>query len=175
MQAITQATTQASMAASNPMLHGEPAAGPAAAEISRDAQALLQAARNEAYAQASQGRLGHGLQVLMEALQHEPLHHDLLSDMAALLLSAGELEHALEFAGLALGVQAQHGVSLYSMGFALAGLGRHEEAVEVLSRIEQGEALQSLMAEAPDLLPLVQTELQRLRALLAPAAVQAAA
>ncbi len=170
MQAMTHVVAQAS----NPMLSMGHAAQSSAAEISQDAAALLHAARNAAYAEASQGRLGHGLQLLMDALHHEPLNHDLLSDMAALLLSAGELEHSIEFAQHALGVRPQHGASLYSLGFALAGLGRHEEAIAALSQLGQGEALQSLMAEAPDLQPLVQIELQRLQALVAPV-VQAAA
>jgi tetratricopeptide (TPR) repeat protein len=138
------------------------------AQISSEAAALLHAARNAAFAETSQGRVENGLQLLMDALRHEPQSHDLLSDMAALLLAAGALENAVEFARIALGVSPEHGPSLYSLGFALAGLGEHQEAYDTLCRIGQdGEALRSLMAEAPDLLPLVKTELQRLQLKLA--------
>lgn len=129
-----------------------------------EATMLLAQARNAAYAEAAQGRLGQGLTLLHEALQHEPLSHDLMSDMAALLLSAGELKHAVTYAERALTVRPTHGPSLYTLGFALAGLGEIARAVEVLRRLSDGPALESLLAEAPDLLPLVQIELNRLNA-----------
>ncbi len=133
-------------------------------EISEEAAMLLAAARNAAFAEASQGRLGHGLDLLQAALQHEPQSHDLLSDMAALLLSAGELTHAASHARSALAIAPNHGPSLYSLAFALSGLGQLGEARDVMRRLTQGEALQSLVAEAPELLVLVQTELERLEA-----------
>lgn len=166
MQVMTQATT--STGATGATLLSSSAQASAAAPISSEAAALLHAARNAAFAEASQGRVENGLQLLMDALHHEPQSHDLLSDMAALLLAAGALENAVEFARIALDVNPQHGPSLYSLGFALAGLGEYQQAHDALSRIEQdSEALRSLMAEAPDLLPLVKTELQRLQASLA--------
>lgn len=133
-------------------------------EISDEAAMLLAAARNAAFAEASQGRLGHGLDLLQAALQQEPQSHDLLSDMAALLLSAGELTHAAAHARSALEIAPNHGPSLYSLAFALSGLGQLGEARDVMRRLTQGEALQSLVAEAPELLVLVQTELERLEA-----------
>jgi len=133
-------------------------------EISEEAAMLLAAARNAAFAEASQGRLGHGLDLLQAALQHEPQSHDLLSDMAALLLSAGELALAAAHARSALEISPHHGPSLYSLAFSLSGLGELSEARELLRRLTQGEALDSLVAEAPELLVLVQTELERLEA-----------
>lgn len=166
MQVMTQATTPSGV---NGAALLSPTAGDAAAKpLSSEAAALLHAARNAAFAEASQGRVENGLQLLMDALHHEPQSHDLLSDMAALLLAAGALENAVEFARIALDVNPLHGPSLYTLGFALAGLGENDEAAQVLGRIEQeGEAMRSLMAEAPDLLPLVRTELQRLQLKLA--------
>ncbi len=136
---------------------------------------LLAAARNAAFAEASQGRVGHGLDLLQAALQQEPQSHDLLSDMAALLLSAGELELAAAQARRALEISPHHGPSLYSLAFAQMGLGQLAEARDLMRLLTQGPALDSLVAEAPELLVLVQTELDRLEALTAgpvPAAVQ---
>jgi len=130
---------------------------------SEEATMLLANARNAAYAEAAQGRLGQGLTLLHDALQHEPMSHDLMSDMAALLLAAGELEHAAAYAQRALEVTPEHGASIYTLGFALAGLSESARAVEVLSRLNQGEARASLLVEAPELMPLVQVELLRLQ------------
>lgn len=131
---------------------------------STEARCLLAQARNDAYAQAAQGRLGEGVNLLAEALALEPSSHELLSDIAALLLSAGELEQAALHAHRAIQIQPDHGPSLYTLGFAMSGLGEAKAAIEVLSALGQGEALASLMREAPDLLPLVRTELKRLSA-----------
>lgn len=144
-------------------------------EISEEAAMLLAAARNAAFAEASQGRLGHGLDLLQAALQQEPQSHDLLSDMAALLLSAGELELAAAHAQRALEVSPDHGPSLYSLAFAQMGQGHLAEARDLMRRLTRGPALESLVTEAPELLVLVQTELDRLEAVTAgpvPAAVQ---
>lgn len=153
---------QASLSSAKPSL-ASPAAVMAAAPS--EAMRLLAQARNAAYAEAAQGRLGQGLTLLHEALQHEPMSHDLMSDMAALLLAAGEFEHAAAYAQRALEVTPFHGPSLYTLGFALVGLSETGRAAEALTRVTQGEALSSLLAEAPDLLPLVQIELVRLQAL----------
>ncbi|MEJ5999969.1 hypothetical protein [Paucibacter soli] len=133
------------------------------AERSAQALRLLTQARNAAFAEAAQGRVGLGLSMLSQALEHEPLSHDLLSDMAALLLSAGELAHAATHAYRALELTPEHGPSLYTLGFAMSGLGEYAAAKEALQSLMQGPALASLMHEAPDLLPLVQIELQRLQ------------
>ena len=139
---------------------------PSIGEIDTEAASLLAAARNMAFSEAAQGRLGHGLSLLQQALEQEPMAHDLLSDMAALLLSAGELNHAATYAQQALAIDSCHGASLYALGFALSGLGESVRASAVLRQLMQGEALASLMHEAPDLLPVAQTELARLDALL---------
>lgn len=149
--------------------HGTPAvfAGQPASMMNTGSEAtrLLAAARNAAFAEAAQGRVGQGLTLLHDALQHEPMSHDLMSDMAALLLSAGEFGHASAYAQRALEIRPEHGASLYTLGFALSGLGEVALARQTLERLSGGEALASLEAEAPDLLPLVRVELQRLQML----------
>lgn len=130
-----------------------------------EATMLLAAARNAAFSEAAQGRIGEGLSLLHDALQHEPMSHDLMSDMAALLLAAGELEHAAAYAQRALEIRPHHGPSLYSLGFALAGLSEVARAIEVLELLGDGAPLASLQREAPELLPLVQIEIDRLQAL----------
>jgi len=130
-----------------------------------EAMALLAAARNAAYAEAARGRLGHGVSVLLRALNTQPASFDLKSDMAALLLSAGELAHAASYARGALEVQPQHGPSLYALGFALSGLGEAVEAQTTLRRLLRGKARASLLAEAPELMPVVKAELNRLQRL----------
>jgi len=135
------------------------------AQRSSEALMLLTQARNAAFAEAAEGRVGRGLSLLSQALAHEPLSHELLSDMAALLLSAGELAHAATHAYRALELTPDHGASLYTLGFAMSGLGEYAAAIEALQTLVQGPALANLMQEAPDLLPLVQIELQRLQAL----------
>ena len=135
---------------------------PAPGQSMTEAMALLAAARNAAYAEAARGRLGHGVSVLLRALNSQPMSFDLQADMAALLLSAGELAHAASYARAALQVQPQHGPSLYTLGFALSGLGEADEAEQMLRRVQRGKARASLMAEAPELLPLVKRELTRI-------------
>lgn len=135
---------------------------PAPGQSMTEAMALLAAARNAAYAEAARGRLGHGVHMLLRALHTQPLSFDLQSDMAALLLNAGEYAHAASYARSALNVHPCHGPSLYALGFALSGLGEAAEAATVLRKLSRGKARQSLVEEAPDLLPLVRTELARL-------------
>jgi tetratricopeptide (TPR) repeat protein len=164
MHATTQATTQVPQPA---MAHANPLAiKPEARAISAEAAWLLAQARNAAYAEAAHGRVGQGLMVLMDALEQEPMAHDLLSDMAALLLSAAELKHAESYARQALAISADHGPSLYTLAFAQGGQGFALQARQTLRQLLQGEGLLSLMNEAPDLYPVAQTELARLEALL---------
>ncbi len=138
---------------------------PAPGQTMTEAMALLAAARNAAYAEAARGRLGHGVSMLLRAMNTQPASFELQADMAALLLSAGELAHAANYARAALAVQPAHGPSLYTLGFALSGLGEAVQAVTVLRRLLRGHARASLMREAPELLPLVKAELARIRRL----------
>lgn len=138
---------------------------PAPGQSMTEAVALLAAARNAAYAEAARGRLGHGVTVLLRALNSQPMSFDLQSDMAAMLLTAGEYAHAASYAREALQLQPQHGPSLYALGFALSGLGEALEASRVLKRLLRGKARQSLMSEAPELMPLVRSELARIQRL----------
>lgn len=124
---------------------------------------LLARARNAAFAEASKGNLGGGLGVLYDALQDEPMSHDLLSDMAALLLAAGKLEHAAAYADKALRIRTQHGPSLYTLAFALSGQGKTDRAIGVLTELQKGAGRESLQAEAPELVPVAMIELERLR------------
>jgi len=133
--------------------------------LSAEAMMLLHRARNAAFAEAARGQLGRGLSLLNDALMQVPASHDLLSDMAALLLSAGEHDLALSYSIRALAVTPEHGPSMYTLGFALVGLGRETEALEVLEALQQpGDARASLMRDAPDLAPLVDLEVERLQA-----------
>lgn len=129
---------------------------------SNDPAMLLARARNAAFAEASRGNLGGGLGVLYDALQGEPMSHDLLSDMAALLLAAGKLEHAAAYAERALRLHTQHGPSLYTLAFSLSGQGKVDRAIGVLTELKQGIGRDSLQAEAPELVPVAMIELDRL-------------
>ena len=130
---------------------------------SNDPAMLLARARNAAFAEASRGNLGGGLGVLYDALQGEPMSHDLLSDMAALLLAAGKLEHAAGYAERALKAQSLHGPSLYTLAFALSGQGQVDRAIGVLTELQSGAGRDSLQAEAPELVSVAMIELERLR------------
>jgi tetratricopeptide (TPR) repeat protein len=134
-----------------------------AAAMPEDALMLLARARNAAFAEAARGNLGQGLGILQDALQDEPMSHDLLSDMAALLLVAGRHEQAATSAERALKIRPDHGPSLYTLGFALSARGLKKQAIEVLSSLQSGPASDNLRAEAPDLLPVAMTELHRLQ------------
>jgi tetratricopeptide (TPR) repeat protein len=136
---------------------------PAVAAMPEDALLLLARARNAAFAEAARGNLGQGLGILEEALQDEPMSHDLLSDMAALLLVAGRHEQAGACAERALKIRPDHGPSLYTLGFSLSARGLKAQAIEVLSSLTSGPAGDNLRAEAPDLMPVAMTELQRLQ------------
>ncbi|MDC8787283.1 tetratricopeptide repeat protein [Roseateles koreensis] len=162
MQAMTQAKSQAPMPVAAQAIQNEPLPN----GLSVEAALLLAQARNMAFSEAAQGRIGSGLMVLQEALEFEPMSHDLLSDMAALLLSAGQMEHAQTAAERALAVQPDHGASLYTLAFALSGQGHVLRARETLQQLLSGAALESLQREAPDLLPVARNELGRINALL---------
>lgn len=138
---------------------------PAPGQSMTEATALLAAARNAAYAEAARGRLGHGVHMLLRALGTQPMSFELQADMAALLLTAGEFAHAVSYARAALDMHPHHGPSLYALGFALSGLGEAVEAAQALRKLTRGKAKHSLMAEAPDLMPLVRTELNRIQRL----------
>jgi len=132
---------------------------------SSEALVLLHRARNAAFAEAARGQLGRGLSLLNDALMQVPASHDLLSDMAALLLAAGEHELAASYAIRALAVTPEHGPSLYTLGFAQVALGRPNDALSTLQRLQRpGDARASLMRDAPDLAALVDTEVERLQA-----------
>jgi tetratricopeptide (TPR) repeat protein len=128
-----------------------------------DPKMLLARARNAAFAEAAKGNLGGGLGLLYDALQDEPMSHDLLSDMAALLLAAGKLEHAAAYAERALQASPLHGPSLYTLAFALSGRGEVDRAIGVLTELHKGQGRDSLQAEAPELVPVAMIELERLR------------
>ncbi|OWQ91289.1 hypothetical protein CDN99_08920 [Roseateles aquatilis] len=131
---------------------------------SSEARLLLAQARNAAYAQAAQGRIGDGVSLLSDALEMAPDSIDLLSDVGALLLAAGQLRDAALYAHRAVELSPQHAPSLYTLGFALSGLGEVKAAIEVLTRLNQGEALDSLKKDSPELMTIVETELLRLQA-----------
>jgi len=133
------------------------------AASSNDPKLLLARARNAAFAEAAKGNIGGGLGLLYNALQDEPMSHDLLSDMAALLLAAGKLEHAAGYADRALQAQPLHGPSLYTLAFALSGLGETDRAIGVLNELQHGAGRDSLQAEAPELVPVAMIELERLQ------------
>lgn len=135
---------------------------PALLAGSTEVRLLLAQARNAAFAEAARGQVGIGLSMLQDALVQQPMSHDLMSDMAALLLSAGELDHAVNYSRQALSLVADHGPSMYALGFALSGKGRFEEAREVLAQLLGGPGLHSLQREAADLIPLARIELARL-------------
>jgi Flp pilus assembly protein TadD len=130
---------------------------------SNDPKLLLARARNAAFAEAAKGNLGGGLGMLYDALQDEPMSHDLLSDMAALLLAAGKLEHAGAYAERALQARPLHGPSLYTLAFSLSGRGEVDRAIGVLTELQQGAGRDSLQADAPELVPVAMIELERLR------------
>lgn len=133
-----------------------------------EAMALLSAARNAAYADAARGELGRSVTLLLRALATQPMSYELQSDMGAMLLAAGEYAHAASYARSALNTLPHHGPSLYTLGFALSGLGEAAEAQAALRRLSRGKARASLMAEAPNLVPLVRTELARIQRLTRP-------
>lgn len=156
--------------AANPALSfSVPPAGALAADpsspggLSAEAALLLHEARNAAFSEAAQGRIGQGLKLLGQALELKPMNHELLCDMAALLLAAGDLVGAGDFAQQVLAVHPGHGVSLYTLGFALSGQGQTERAEAVLKHLMQDEeALDSLLQDAPALLPVIRAELARM-------------
>lgn len=166
MQARTQESKKALL---QPELLAREQAAERAAGISAEAAMLLAQARNAAFAEAAQGRLGRGMSMLKQALELEPQSHDLMSDMAALLLSAGELAQAALYAKHALELRPQHGPSLYTLGFACSGLGHSVQAQRTLRHLLELEplAMDSLLEEAPELLGVAQAELARLDLLLA--------
>ena len=134
--------------------------------LSAEAALLLHEARNAVFDEVAKGRIGHGLQLLGQALELKPMNHDLLCDMAALKLATGDLTGAAEFAHQALAVQPKHGVSLYTLGFALSGQGEIKQAQAVLGDLMQDEeALDSLLQEAPGLLSVIRTEIARMHRL----------
>jgi Flp pilus assembly protein TadD len=160
LQSQTEARSAVSMidASIEAQIHGRVRPG------SGEARLLLAQARNAAYAQAAQGRIGDGVALLCNALEMAPMSVDLLSDVGALLLASGQLREAALYAHRAVELSPQHAPSLYTLGFALSGLGEITAASEVLTILGEGEALEMLRRDSPELLPIVDTELLRLRA-----------
>lgn len=138
------------------------------ADMGTEAALLLAQARNAAFVEAAHGRLGLGMSMLKQALEQTPMSHDLMSDLAALMLSAGELAQAASYAKRALELHPHHGPSLYTLGFACSGLGKTLQAQKTLRHLLRLEplAMDSLLDEAPDLLPVAEAELARLNSLL---------
>ncbi len=131
---------------------------------SYEALLLLTQARNQAYAEVARGELGLGLSLLNDALSQVPSSHDLLSDMAALLLAAGEHALAISYASRALAINPAHGPSLYTLAFSQAAQGHAELAIQALQELAaEGPARDNLRQEAPDLESLVLLELERLQ------------
>ena len=93
-----------------------------------------------------------------------PSSVDLLSDVGALLLASGQLRDAALYAHRAVELSSQHAPSLYTLGFALSGLGEIKAAIEVLSILSEGQAFESLKKDSPELVAIVETELARLQA-----------
>ena len=116
------------------------------------------------YAQAAQGRIGDGVALLCNALEMAPMSVELLSDVGALLLAAGQLREAALYAHRAVELSPQHAPSLYTLGFALSGLGEVKAAIEVLSILNEGQALDMLRRDSPELMAIVDSELLRLQA-----------
>ena len=135
---------------------------PTATAPSEEPLMLLARARNAAFAEAARGNLGQGLGILQDALADEPMSHELLADMGALLLVAGRHDQAAASAERALKIQPDHGPSLYTLGFALSGRGETKRAIEVLTALQSGPGADSLRAESPELMPVAMMELQRL-------------
>lgn len=131
---------------------------------SSEAKLLLAQARNAAYAQAAQGHIGDGVALLCNALEMAPMSVELLSDVGALLLAGGQLREAAIYAHRAVELEPQHAPSLYTLGFALSGLGEIKSAIEVLTALSQGDALETLRRDSPELMVIVESELLRLRA-----------
>ena len=130
---------------------------------SHEALLLLSRARNQAYAEVARGDLSGGLTLLNDALTQVPTSHDLLSDMAALLLAAGEHALAASYSARALAINPVHGPSLYTLAFSLAAQGQTDRAIQALKELAiDGPARENLLVEAPDLAPLVDLELERL-------------
>lgn len=160
LQSQTEARSAVSMidASIEEQFHGSIRPG------SSEARLLLAQARNAAYAQAAQGRIGEGVELLYNALEMEPMSVDLLSDVGALLLAAGQLRDAALYAHRAVELSPQHAPSLYTLGFALSGLGEVKAAIEVLNILNEGQALEMLRRDSPELMAIVDSELLRLQA-----------
>ena len=76
------------------------------------------------------------------------MSHDLLSDMAALLLSAGKLDHAAAYAEQAL--QVFRCMAPASTRWALRSQAKVQiDRAVVLTELTTGRARDSLLAEAP--------------------------
>lgn len=162
LQSQTEARSTVSMinASIEEQIHGERRIR----QGSSEARLLLAQARNAAYAQAAQGRIGDGVTLLCDALEMAPSSVDLLSDVGALLLASGQLRDAALYAHRAVELSSQHAPSLYTLGFALSGLGEIKAAIEVLSILSEGQAFESLKKDSPELIAIVETELARLQA-----------
>ncbi len=155
-----QTSSTAARKSARPGRHTRP--GQPALSVVAPSEATVHEARNAALRQAEQGRIGDGLLMLREVMEQQPQSHAVMSDIASLLMMARQHELAAHYALEALALQPDHGPSLYVLGFALAGLGDSGRAQEALAQLLAGPAHDSLVLEAPALLPLVQIELRRL-------------
>lgn len=129
-------------------------------------------ARQQALALCTAGDVAGARRALGALLAKWPNDPELLSDLAAVSYSQSDYTAALEFARTALTIDESHGPSALTLGMALAGAGRTQEAADVLRHLSDPATGAGFQRRWPDLVALAREQLQRLEA---PAQASAAA
>ncbi|HWH84870.1 MAG TPA: hypothetical protein VNU71_21805 [Burkholderiaceae bacterium] len=134
-------------------------------------QSTLQASsveqlRDLAMGAAAQGRHDEARSLLESALAKlAALKLEMLSDMAAIALRAGDLVQSIGIARHLVTTVPGDDAARYTLAMGLAAIGSHGEALELLDTLNQGERGKRFHAAMPELAAIAATEAAGLRSL----------
>jgi len=137
-------------------------------------------ARTQAMHAAAQGRLDDARQLLESALEQGGTPDlEILSDMAAIALRAGDLVQAIAIARHVVAQTPANDAARFTLAMGLAAIGSNVEALSLLESLNHGSAGERFHQATPELAALAATEAARLRSITtpipAPAKAEAAA
>ena len=115
---------------------------------------------------AAAGRLDEARAMLERALKEPGARQlDLLGDLAAIALRAGDLVQAIALARHVVGQRTDDDLAEYTLAMALASIGSVDEALERLQGLNRAERGTGFRARSPELAGLAATEAARLHPL----------
>lgn len=122
--------------------------------------------RNQAIAAAGRGRFEEARALLQRAIAQDGAPKlEVMSDIAAVELRAGDLVRSIELARHVISKAPEHDEAHFTLAMSLSAIGSYAEAIELLEVLIQGERGVRFSAALPELAALVAAEVVRLTAL----------